>query len=169
MISIDGHEWPVPCDVERLADVRSSDISGELLDGRYLNDVVGTYLSYSVSLAVPTTMQADYDELYEVLTDPVADHVFVMPYGRGTVEIVARVEQVKDTYVYVASGRSYWRGITFTVTANHPTRRRTATEAYRHGVSPLPNSVNVPVGTTYTATEDGWTTETIPDADARRY
>lgn len=145
MITIDGKAWNVPCDVQRTADVTSSDISGMLLDKTYFNDVLGTFMSYSVSLAVPPTMEYEYAQLYEMLTEPVDAHAFLMPYNEGTIEVTARVESVQDTLVWTASQNQYWRGISFTVTANHPSKTMELGEAIARGMSAVPN-VTLPSG-----------------------
>ena len=104
MISIDGAEWDVPCDLERTADITPSEISGMMLDKTYFNDVLGTFLTYDVTIAVPPTMEEEYFQIYEALTDPVESHQFVMPYNGDTVELTARVESVRDALVYTVSG-----------------------------------------------------------------
>lgn len=68
MITIDGYQWPVPCDIEREAEMTPSEISGMMLDKTYFNDVLGTYMRYDVSLAVPPKLEREYDEIYETLT-----------------------------------------------------------------------------------------------------
>lgn len=162
MIVIDGHRWKVPCDVGRVAEVRSSEISGMMLDKSYFNDVVGTFLSYDVSLAVPPTMEHAYDSIYEVLTDPIDGHRFIMPYGQGTIEITARVESVKDTLVYTASKRQYWKGIKFTVISNHPSKSYDLGTVIRTGRAPMPSTLEVEDGSTWIY-ENGWWTEYTPN------
>jgi hypothetical protein len=172
MITIDGNQWPVPCDIEREAEVKPSEISGMMLDKTYFNDVLGTYMRYDVSIAVPPKMARQYDELYETLTDPVDGHAFVMPHGQGTLEITGRVESVRDTLVYTASHRQYWKGITFTVIANHPSKVDTLEGVLVRGRSPLPEEVAYPVGTVMELTSTGWekyVPSTYPSADEVYY
>jgi hypothetical protein len=169
MITIDGYEWPVPCAIERTAEITPSEISGMLLNKEYFNDVLGTWLQYDVTLAIPHTMRDDYDALYESLTAPVDAHAFVMPYNNSTVEITARVESVKDVYVLVKKNEPYWRGVQFTVIANHPTKTVEYVEAVSRGMSPLPQTVNVPVGSVYEYTGDGWEISSYVDVDERYF
>lgn len=199
MISIDGYKWKVPCDIERVAEVRSSEISGMMLDKSYFNDVMGTFLSYDVTLAVPTSMEDEYSRIYEALTDPVDAHTFVFPYNQSTITITARVESVNDVLVYTASKKQYWRGIRFTAIANHPSASYDLGEVLRIGRSPMPDTVQVSDGSvwqykdgewwpyvgvlgtktvtengTYAASTDGYdgyssVTVAIPSADERYY
>jgi hypothetical protein len=172
MITIDGNQWPVPCDIEREAEVKPSEISGMMLDKTYFNDVLGTYMRYDVSIAVPPKMAMDYDTLYETLTDPVDGHLFIMPHGQGTLEITGRVESVRDTLVYTVSHRQYWKGITFTVIANHPSKVDTLQGVLVRGRSPLPEEVEYPIGTVMELTSTGWdkyVPTTYPSADEVYY
>lgn len=145
MISIDETTWEVPCDVERTADITPSEISGMMLDKTYLNDVIGTYMSYAVTLAVPPTKEYEYVQLYEILTQPVDGHRFILPYNQGMVAITARVESVKDVLVWTKTNKQYWRGVTFTAIANHPTKTMELGEVLLRGLAEVPN-VTLPTG-----------------------
>ena len=165
MITIDGYEWPVPCDIERTAEVTPSEISGMMLDRTYFNDVLGTYMRYSVSLAVPPTMESDYSALYETLTDPVDAHTFVLPHNQSEIEVTGRVDSVQDTLVYTVSHKQYWKGIKFDITANHPSKRMSLGEVLSIGRSPMPEAIGVPIGAIYERVESGWERLELTDAD----
>lgn len=156
MISIDGYKWKVPCDIERVAEVRSSEISGMMLDKSYFNDVMGTFLSFDVTLAVPTNMTSEYSRIYEALTDPVDGHQFVFPYNQGSIAITARVESVNDVLVYTASKRQYWKGIRFTAIANHPSASYDLGEVLRIGRSPMPDTFQVDDGSIWQYSDGEW-------------
>lgn len=162
MIGIDGSQWQVPCDITRVSEIRSSEISGMMLDKSYFNDVIGTFLKYDVLLAVPTTMQDSYANIYETLTAPVDAHTFVMPYNQGTIQITARVESVSDVYVYSATNKQYWRGVKFTAIANHPTKTMGLSEVITRGKSPLPEAIGLPVGSVYELKSTGWEEYSAP-------
>lgn len=169
MITIDGYRWQVPCDIDREAEVRPSEISGLMLDRTYFNDVLGTYMSYDVSLAVPPSMMGDYAALYETLTDPVEGHTFVLPHTQGTIEVVGRVESVKDTLVYTVTKHQYWRGIRFTIIANHPSKEYSVDEIITRGRLAPPTDGSVPVGTLYIMTALGWAEADYANADEVYY
>ena len=165
--TIDGLRWDVPCKVERVSEVTASEISGMLLDKSYFNDVLGTWLRYTVSLAVPIGMETRYASLYEQLTQPVDGHLFVLPYNGGTVSVTGRVEVVSDEYVRVPKG--HWRSTVFTVIGNHPMKTQTLGEAVTRGLEPLPAFGGVQVGQMYTYTNGGWVLTEYDDADLKAY
>lgn len=79
MFYIDGMKCDAKCDVTRTSDIRSSDISEEMLDGSYFNDVLGTWLQYDVALTVPLYSSDKYANIYEAINEPVEGHDFVLP------------------------------------------------------------------------------------------
>lgn len=148
--SIDGTGWPWPCDITRNADIKLSDISGLMLDRTIFNDIHGTYMSYDVVLATPIGEETIYNAFYEMLSDPIDGHSFKFPYNGGLVEITALVSDLKDTFVKMTDG-THWKGCSFTITANHPTKYESLGEVISRGRTPIPAQ------TTY------------PDADERYY
>lgn len=165
MFIIDGMHWDVPIGVERSAEMQQSDISGTLLDGTYFNDVIGTFLSYNVTLAIPPAMMGDYSVLYEILTDPVSDHEVTLPYGQDHVTFRAMVSDVSDTYVRVG-GMGVWRGASFTVTSVEPNKRLSNGEV-RSILDPTASKVSYPDGTVFLREDGSWTQYEL--ADEKRY
>lgn len=125
-LTVDGITYNLACAISRQAEVKASDVSGLLMDLNYHNDVIATYMQYTVTLAVPIGEEDSYASLYEVLTDPVASHVFILPYNQETLQVTARVNVVSDEYVREEtrgeSSVSLWRKIKFVITANEPTK-----------------------------------------------
>lgn len=121
MFSVDGIEYDVFCDITREAEIKLSEVSGMLLNKRYYNDPLATYLKYTITMAVPVTKMDQYAALYDVLTDPVASHRFVLPYNNTFVGFDARVETVSDRY-FKKGGTAVWRGTQFNVIVNDPVR-----------------------------------------------
>lgn len=169
MFSVDGLTWPYPCSIERVAEISPSEISGLMLDKSYFNDVLGTYLRYTVAVAVPVEGRDAYGDLYEALTDPVDGHRFTLPYDQGTLTLTGRVEQVSDIFVRLPGGGQYWKGTRFTVAANHPAKQRSLGEVLARGRSPLPELAAVQRGDMYTYTATGWVKTVFTDADAVYY
>ena len=123
MLIVDGVQYDVFCDISREAEIKASDISGMLLNKRYYNDVLATYLKYTITMAIPLTKMSQYAELYDVLIDPVAQHRMVLPYNDTFIGFDGRIEVVSDRY-YDPSGqnRGIWRGTQFDVIVNDPVR-----------------------------------------------
>lgn len=162
---IDGVRFSLPCHVDREANMQASELSGMLLDKTYFNDVLGTFLKYSVQIAIPTGQEAVYSQLYEMLTEPVEGHVFTLPYNQKTVAITGRVESVQDSQF-----KNTWRGIKFSIIANNPTKTMELGEVIERGVSELPNVSPLDRGKIYIVNEHGeWEEFDMGDADVRKY
>ena len=119
MFTVDGVTWSIPCDIKRTSEITSSEISGLLLNKKYYNDVIGTYLKYDVKLVANPNEMADYYAIYEIITQPVGEHTFILPYNGSTVTVVGRVENISDVY-RVFGGVPYWSGTSFSVISNTP-------------------------------------------------
>lgn len=122
--TVDGVDYSdLVVNTKRTAEVRSSDLSGLLLDRTYFNDAIGTYLTYEVEISVPYGKEALYASLYEALSDPVSGHEFVLPYNQTTVQLTGRVETISDAYHHKNSkGVHFWRDTVFSIIANEPSK-----------------------------------------------
>lgn len=169
MFTVDGMQWTLPCDIERTAEMTASEISGLLLNKQYFNDVIGTFMRYSVSIVVPFGQMGDYARLYQILTDPVDAHAFVLPYNQGNISITGRVQNISDIYRRLPDGSSHWRGIKFDVISNSPTRTHTLGEAISRGIAPLPQVNGAREGDTYTYNGTDWVTADFENADEKAY
>lgn len=168
--SIDGFVWDYPCMIEREAEMTPSEISGLMLNKSYFNDVLGTWMSYDLTLAVPFDKEDDYYTIYEQLIQPVDGHSFVFPYNAGNITITGRVSSVQDVWVRMPGNRNYWRGTRFSIKANHPTKTMSLGQVIETGRAPLPDVSSPNIGDTYTFTAGGWDVyETPPDVDNRYY
>lgn len=156
MFAIDGVQYNVECSIEREAEIKASDISGMLLDGTIFWDVLGTYMTYDVSLTMPLRNRGRYAALIEQLTEPVDGHQFVLPYNGSTLQLTGKVDGPADVWVKLPSGYTYWKGLKFTITANAPTKQQTLAGAISRGLTPLPDVEEPEIGDTYTYTENGW-------------
>lgn len=170
MFTIDDIAWPWPCSIEREAEVRPSEISGMMLDKSWFNDVVGTYMQYTVSVAIPLNQRDALTALYEQLTEPVDGHVFVLPYNQTSITVTGRVEIVSDACVRLSNGGKFWRDLTFTITANHPTKAMGLYEAIMRGRSPVPEIMQPAEGDTYVWYSGRWSkSASYPNADVIAY
>lgn len=165
--SVDGSEWSIPCSVERESEMTPSEISGMMLDRSYFNDVLGTYMAYDIKVEVPLGKDDEFSQLYDVLTEPVDGHQFVVPYSGGMINVTGRVENIRDVFTRMRDGSHRWSGISFQIKANHPTREMSLDEVLTRGVAPLPDASDVDVGSTYSYTANGW--EVLPSGDDTYY
>lgn len=156
MWSIDGASWDIPCTIERTAEITASEVSGMLLNKQYFNDVIGTFMQYSVSIAVPIGRESDYKYIYEMLTNPVDAHSFILPYNDAYIEITGRVQTVSDKYYRNINGTNGWRGTKFTIIANHPSKEMGLSEAIQRGLTPLPLVQHANAGDVYVYRTGAW-------------
>lgn len=170
--TIDGITWDLPCKITREAKMEASEISGMMMDKSYFNDVLGTFMTYGITIVVPLGKESMYSTLYEMLTDPVADHSCVLPYNQDVINIVGRIETVSDELYREENGVKIWRRTSFNIIANHPTKTYTLDEAITRGLTPLPSVEDVEDGAYYQySSENGWVEieEPYPDADEVAY
>lgn len=165
MFNIDGFEYNISCEIKRTAEIKSSEISGFLMDKTYLNDVYGTFMRYEIALEVPVWAQSRYAALYEILTAPIGWHTLVLPYNDTEITINAKIEVVSDNYVGERNGRKRWRKTTFTATANHPSKTMSLEEVITTGMTPLPDAPSAQAGDLYEYTSYGWIQRFYDDAD----
>lgn len=170
MFTIDGFRWPFACDIERTAEIRSSEVSGEMLDGGYYNDVLGTYMTYSVRVVVPLNQRNLYVSLNNLLTDPKGGHQFNLPDQGGTLNVNGRVTNVSDVYVRMPGGEQYWKGIRFDIIANHATRSYTMDQMSAQGRIGMPEAADHHEGDTWVWHAGRWELSyPYIDADTKRY
>ena len=166
--SIDGVTWDFPCTIERTAEVTPSEISGMMLNKTYFNDVLGTWMKYTVGIAIPKGHESEYTTIYEALSDPVSYHDFILPYNysKEGLPLRGRINVISDTYVRLPNGNQTWRKTKFEVIANNPSKEPVLGKV---GFSPLPDSAQVPIGSIYEFTSSGWEEADFGDGDNTYY
>ena len=166
---VDNAEIDLPCTIERIAELTASDVSGILLDKSYFNDVLGTYMKYTIAVAVPVGREGLYASLYEALSDPVDGHFFLLPYNQEYIEITGRVQTISDKYYREENGVHIWRGTKFDVIANHPSKEMSLSEVISRGLTPLPDVRFPELGDVYEYTASGWQQIDISGNDSTEY
>lgn len=169
MFTVDGTQWTFPCDIERVSEVTASEISGMLLNKNYFNDVIGTFLRYTVTLVVPIGYESDYATLYEIVTEPVDAHTFIFPYNQGEITVTGRVTDISDVYRRMADGSVHWIGIKFDVISNSPHKTHSFGEAISRGISPFPNLAVPQTDVFYEYNGYEWVEASLQNADDTAY
>lgn len=121
-ITVDGVTYNIATSIKREVEIRESDLSGMLLDRSYHRDIVGSYLQYTISLAIPRGSEQEYSQLFEVLSNPVESHTFILPYNQGDKQVEGMVNSISDEY-YKATDNGQvviWRKISFVITSKEP-------------------------------------------------
>ena len=93
---------------------------GTTLDLRKHYDVIGTYFDYDVQLNLKAMNVAEYDSLYELLTEPVEYHNVTLPYGQSTITFKANVKVAEDSLVRNFNQMKRWSGFKVTFEALEP-------------------------------------------------
>ena len=169
MFTIDDMQWDVPCKIERTAEIKASEISGMLLNKQYFNDVIGTYLTYEISIAVPRQKRSLYTRLYEILTDPVDAHTVMVPYNQGNITITGKIDEVKDSFIKLNKAVNYWYGISFTIISNAPNKTYSLGEAIARGLAPLPDIGGAQTGVYYIYDGTSWQEIDVPVGDVMNF
>ena len=129
---IDGVEHPCAImEMKRTGDVLDLEAT-RTADGVLHREVIGTFYNYSLTIAFPNSIK-NGDELYEqlwwVLTAPVASHQVQLPYQPEPFEgyFSSCTDGIVDIKRTNANNKSYGadyhgKGITCTLTATRPSR-----------------------------------------------
>lgn len=122
--SIDGREFNVfVSELSRSARIEESGYSGDVRSGEHFRDIVGTFYDYDMVVQTDSLNEEDYDDFYELLTAPTESHVIVAPYGRGTLEFEAYIENVSDRLVSKRDEMARWGELDVRFYAKRPQRR----------------------------------------------
>lgn len=115
MVIIDGITYDVRVRFDTLA--RSFSVvegrnSGTALSGRAIRDIVGTGFEYSMNVEPNPMNAADYDALYEIISDTSSFHTVTVPYAQGEQTFKAYVQSGTDSLNGRIAGRNRWHGMT---------------------------------------------------------
>jgi hypothetical protein len=122
MIKIDGTDYNVEWvtgTLEQTADILNGENSGRLQGTKsmYL-EYIGTFFNTSVQIRrAAACTDAEWDNLYLTLANPVNAHTVVLPFGQGTIETEIYISQVKRKFISRKYGRTLWEkvyDVTFT-------------------------------------------------------
>ena len=166
---IDNAEIDLPCSIDRVAELTASEVSGILLDKSYFNDVLGTYMKYTISVAIPAGREGTYEILYEALTEPVDGHTFILPYNQDVIELTGRINTISDRYYREEDGVKIWRGTKFEIIANHPSKTMSLDDVIARGLAPIPDVMNPQIGDVYEFLSSGWDQIEISGNDETEY
>lgn len=168
--TVDGVKYTdIVCNITRESEVKPSDISGMLLNRRYFNDVLGTYLRYTVEVIVPFGAEKKYAQLYETLSDPVGEHLFILPYNQVTVQFYGRIETISDKYFRKVNNKETWRETSFVVIANNPTKYKDLSDVVSQGILPLPPVSPLDNTKIYQVVNGEWEVSSLEDGNDNYY
>lgn len=110
---INGTEYNVRVsNLKRYAQIQDGGNARRTMTGKMERDPRGTLYSYSMDIDAAGTALAEYDALYELLSEPVDSYTITMPYGQTTKTFDAYITDVNDELAWQRFGRTKWSGLT---------------------------------------------------------
>lgn len=100
--------------------IRDGKAAGWAKSGRKRRDVQGTYFNYEIDIETSQLNYAEYDALFEVLSDPVESHTIVVPYGQTTLTYEAAIYSGGDKLRRIKGTDRLWKGLTIKFEALAP-------------------------------------------------
>lgn len=127
MIKIDGVSYDVDvwCDeLDESFEKLSADTSGRTQDGTMYIDMIGTCYIYTLHIGRKSgTDVAQYDKLFEVLSEPVAFNHVEFPHGQKLLSFDAYITSGSRKLLRQYNGKNYWGDITIKFIPRAPQRR----------------------------------------------
>lgn len=125
VFEVDGKAYKVRVDsLKRSGVVTDGDNAGRLSVSLEMSrEILGTFYNYTMELNTDDLTYAEYDELFETLTDPDMDsHLVKLPYGQGYLTFQAYVSQVDDELKLLGENFTWWGSMSFQFIAMKPQR-----------------------------------------------
>lgn len=120
LVVIDGNEFEIGViKITRRASF-SQESLGITMDLKKHYDARGTYYDYDVEFYTRNMNVTDYDNLYELLTEPQESHTVTLPYGQTTITFEAKVTVAQDDMISRYTSKTKWGGIKVTFEALEP-------------------------------------------------
>ena len=117
LFKIDDVEYSVgTIKVDRQVQIDRTEL-GTTLDGTKHYLTRGTYYDYSITIGTRNMNVAEYDLLYEVLTNPTTVHSVTVPYGQSTITFDATLGVSNDSLIKSYTNFKKWGQLTITATA----------------------------------------------------
>lgn len=127
-ITINGTWYDVRIDyntLQRTWQVISGVNAGTTMSGREIPDIIGTKISYSMTIEPNPSNRVAYDNLYDVLNAAVESVSVRVPYGQVPIVFDARVVSATDTCGGTISAQNIWKGLRVTFVPTKPQKMAT--------------------------------------------
>jgi len=113
--------------LKRNFDVLDGENSGRVKTGKMVRDIIGTYYNYTLEIEADDSADsiAQYDSLYEVLSNTSDAHYIRVPYGQTTLTYYAYVTSGQDELAHADGDVSKWQGLSVNFIAMNPQRTPT--------------------------------------------
>lgn len=121
-IIIDGIRYDVPVtQVNRTADVLDK-YASRTENGSLKRKLIGVYFNYEITFG-NTVDNAEYNALFECLTEPKEFHEITVPASDGDFTFTAYISKVSDSMMAQYAGKNYFGDLKASFVAKAPARR----------------------------------------------
>lgn len=121
MITIDGTSYNVGAvDISRRAEFRDK-YRLQTEGGTFERELIGVYFNYTMTIG-EIADKAEYDALYDKLTEPVESHEVTVPDHGGDRTFTAFIDQVDDRLKRSKNSVNTWTGLSFNYISKAATR-----------------------------------------------
>lgn len=100
--------------------VLDTDKSGRTMDGQMYRDPVGTFYNYTMTVSPRCGKEREMDAFWEAISQPVASHVCVFPYGQKTLTQRMYVTVGEQALLRKAGSTNHWGEISVNFIAMGP-------------------------------------------------
>lgn len=100
--------------------VLDSESSGRTMDGRMYRDPIGSFCNYTMTVSPDGSDPGAMDAFWEAVSQPVASHVCVFPYGQQTLTQRMYVTSGEQDLTLMRPGSNLWADISVNFIAMEP-------------------------------------------------
>ena len=125
-LTMDGREYRVGIkfgSLERSFQFAEGQNGGVSITGDVILDTLGTSYPYTMEINPLTGAQADYDDLFDALSDPDRVHNVTLPYGQSSITFDCYVLSGRDRLQGRRAGERTWGGLKLSFVPLGPYRR----------------------------------------------
>lgn len=124
MVIIDGVKFNIPIVSLKRKGQFLDKYAKRTEDGNLQRKLIGVFYNYSLKLGRSTTIgDAEYQRLWNKLTEPVEYHTVTVPGGDGTYTFTAYFSDVSDELMAQHAQENYWQNLTVDFIAKSPARK----------------------------------------------
>ena len=103
------------------AEILNGKNSGRLQNGEAYRDPIGVFYNHTLTLQRRSACPVEkWDELFDILSNPFANHTVTVPHNQGTITYEAYVDGPKHQLKKVENGKQYWDKFTIKFVAVRP-------------------------------------------------
>ena len=125
-IIVDGITYDIPfVSLKRTADFLDK-YAARVESGGLERELIGVYYNFTLTAGSSDAFESDYENFYDHMTEPVAFHDFVLPWGKNkTFAFRGYASSVSDEYKKILEDDAVFTGFTMKMTAQVPARTPT--------------------------------------------